>query len=162
MSDLVIGIKKYHLNHSLDTEKQSVWIQIIFCNSFEMKEQKHLLSLMKMTSVSFSMFGFVIGIWAKSFEQLQLIPLLVITPLLGVPNEEMGEEVKAVVQPADGVAADADLEAELIAYCRANLAAYKCPRSVDFDPELPRDPNGKLYKRIVRERYWAGRDSRVL
>ena len=50
------------------------------------------------------------------------------------------------------------LEAELIEYCRANLATYKCPRTVEFDPTLPRDPNGKLYKRRIRERYWQGRD----
>ena len=104
-----------------------------------------------------------VNIYPQEAENLLLMhPKLVDAAVFGVPNAEFGEEVKAVVQPADGVAADADLEAELIAYCRANLAAYKCPRSVDFDPELPRDPNGKLYKRIVRERYWAGRDSRVL
>jgi long-chain acyl-CoA synthetase len=66
------------------------------------------------------------------------------------------------VQPADGVTADQELEAELIAYCRAHLAAYKCPRTIEFDPQLPRDPNGKLYKRRIRERYWQGRSSRIL
>ena len=55
-----------------------------------------------------------------------------------------------------------DLEAELIEYCRAHLAGYKCPRTVDFDPELPRDPNGKLYKRRIREVYWQGRASRIV
>ncbi|MFN8226202.1 MAG: acyl-CoA synthetase [Mycobacterium sp.] len=104
-----------------------------------------------------------VNIYPQEAENLLLMhPKLVDAAVFGVPNAEFGEEVKAVVQPADGVATGAGLEAELIAYCRANLAAYKCPRSVDFDPELPRDPNGKLYKRIVRERYWAGRDSRVL
>ena len=53
---------------------------------------------------------------------------------------------------------DPDLEAELIEYCRANLATYKCPRTIEFDTELPRDPNGKLYKRRIRDRYWQGRD----
>jgi long-chain acyl-CoA synthetase len=54
-----------------------------------------------------------------------------------------------------GVAADAATEAALIAFCRANLAHHKCPRSVDFDPELPRLPTGKLYKRVLRDRYWT-------
>ena len=88
-------------------------------------------------------------------------PKLVDAAVFGVPNEEFGEEVKAVVQSADGVATGPELEAELIAYCRAHLATYKCPRTVEFDPELPRDPNGKLYKRRIRERYWQGRTSRI-
>jgi acyl-coenzyme A synthetase/AMP-(fatty) acid ligase len=66
------------------------------------------------------------------------------------------------VQPAAGVTPGPELAAELIAYCRNHLAGYKCPRTVDFDAELPRDPNGKLYKRRVRERYWQGRISRIL
>jgi long-chain acyl-CoA synthetase len=74
----------------------------------------------------------------------------------------MGQEVKAVVQPAvmpaDEAAADA-LELELIAYCRERLAHFKCPRSVDFDPELPRLPSGKLFKRRLRDRYEAVGDA---
>jgi long-chain acyl-CoA synthetase len=79
-----------------------------------------------------------------------------------VPNDEYGQEVKAVVQPVDGVQVDPGLEAELIEYCRANLASYKCPRTIEFDAKLPRDPNGKLYKRRIRERYWQGRTSRIV
>ncbi|MBA2947804.1 AMP-binding enzyme [Streptomyces himalayensis] len=60
-----------------------------------------------------------------------------------------------MVQPVDRAAAGADLEAELLAHCRAALATYKCPRTVDFVDELPRDPNGKLYKRLLREHYGA-------
>jgi long-chain acyl-CoA synthetase len=74
----------------------------------------------------------------------------------------MGEAVKAVVQTVDPAAAGPELEAELLAHCRAEIATYKCPRSVDFVDELPRDPNGKLYKRVLRERYWEGHDSRVI
>jgi fatty-acyl-CoA synthase len=89
-------------------------------------------------------------------------PKVVDVAVFGVPNEEMGEEVKAVVQPADPSAAGPDLERELIAYCKEQLAGYKCPRSIDFEAELPRAPTGKLYKRLLRDRYWAGHDSRIL
>jgi acyl-CoA synthetase (AMP-forming)/AMP-acid ligase II len=82
--------------------------------------------------------------------------------VIGVPDAEMGETVKAVVQPVDMAAASADLEAELLAFCRKELATYKCPRSVDFVAELPRADNGKLYKRELRERYWEGHDSLVV
>jgi long-chain acyl-CoA synthetase len=74
--------------------------------------------------------------------------------VFGVPNEEMGEEVKAVVQPRDMARADKSLEAQLIAYCRERLSPLKCPRSVDFEAELPRTPTGKLLKRRLRDRYW--------
>ena len=73
--------------------------------------------------------------------------------VIGVANEDLGEEVKAIVQPVNWEDADADLEAELIAFCRANLSPIKCPKSVDFDRELPRHPTGKLYKRELMERY---------
>ena len=89
-------------------------------------------------------------------------PLVVDVAVIGVPNEEMGEEVKAVVQLVDGAVAGPEVEAELLAHCRSELATYKCPRTIDFVDELPRDPNGKLYKRVLRERYWEGHDSRVI
>ncbi|MBA3286847.1 MAG: AMP-binding protein [Acidimicrobiia bacterium] len=78
--------------------------------------------------------------------------------VLGVPNDDFGEEVKAVVQPAAMPADDdakAALERELIAFCRSQLAAVKCPRSVDFRDELPRHPTGKLYKRLLKDEYWS-------
>jgi len=81
--------------------------------------------------------------------------------VIGVPNEEWGEEVKAVVEPAAGVTADERLAEELVAHCRAQLAAFKCPRSVDFRPELPRYPTGKLYKRLLRDEYWQGAERRI-
>ena len=104
-----------------------------------------------------------VNIYPQEAENLLVMhPKLVDAAVFGVPNDEFGEEVKAVVQPADGVTPGPELEAELIDYCRAHLAGYKCPRTVEFDPELPRDPNGKLYKRRIRERYWQGRASRIL
>lgn len=104
-----------------------------------------------------------VNIYPQEVENLLIMhPKLVDAAVFGVPNEEFGEEVKAVVQPAPGVAPGPELEAELIAYCRAHLAGYKCPRTVEFDPELPRDPNGKLYKRRIRERHWQGRTSRIV
>jgi acyl-CoA synthetase (AMP-forming)/AMP-acid ligase II len=104
-----------------------------------------------------------VNIYPQEAENLLVMhPKLVDAAVFGVPNDEFGEEVKAVVQPCEGVAVGPELEAELIEYCRSHLAAYKCPRTVDFDQELPRDPNGKLYKRRIRERYWQGRSSRIL
>jgi len=70
--------------------------------------------------------------------------------------------VKAVVQPVDMAEAGPALEAELIGFCRLHLSDLKCPRSVDFEPELPRHATGKLYKRLLRDRYWTGRDSKIV
>jgi long-chain acyl-CoA synthetase len=74
---------------------------------------------------------------------------------IGVPNEEWGEAVKAVVQPAEAVEPSPELAAELLAFCRERLAHFKCPRSVDFTPQLPREDTGKIYKRVLREQYRA-------
>jgi acyl-CoA synthetase (AMP-forming)/AMP-acid ligase II len=79
--------------------------------------------------------------------------------VFGVPNEEFGEEVKAVVQPLGGPGRrdEAALTAELDSLCHSRLASYKCPRSFEYRDELPRDPNGKLYKRPLRDAYWPSR-----
>jgi long-chain acyl-CoA synthetase len=89
-------------------------------------------------------------------------PKVIDVAVFGVPNDDFGEEVKAVVQPATMPASSdeaASLAKELMAFCRAQLADVKCPRSIDFREELPRHPTGKLYKRLLKDEYWraAGR-----
>ena len=80
---------------------------------------------------------------------------------IGVPDEEFGEQVKAIVQAADGVVGDDALAARLVAHCRQLLAGYKAPRSVDFVAEVPRSAAGKIVKGPLREPYWAGHDRRI-
>ena len=75
--------------------------------------------------------------------------------VFGVPDPEWGEAIKAVVRPADGIAPGDELTEELLAFCSERLAKFKLPRSVDYLDELPRDPNGKLYKRRLRDPYWT-------
>ena len=93
---------------------------------------------------------------------LAMHPKVADVAVIGVPNEDFGEEVKAVVQPLAMADAGPELERELIAYCREHLADVKCPRTVDFESELPRHPTGKLYKRLLKDRYWAGHESRII
>jgi len=75
--------------------------------------------------------------------------------VIGIPDEEWGESVKAVVELIDGVEPSAELEAEIISFCQERLTKYKCPRSVDFRASLPRTDHGKLMKRLLRDEYWA-------
>lgn len=82
--------------------------------------------------------------------------------VIGVPNEDFGEEVKAVVQPLNWSDASDELGEEIIAYCKQQLSAIKCPKSVDFEAELPRHATGKLYKRLLRDRYWGKKDSKII
>jgi acyl-CoA synthetase (AMP-forming)/AMP-acid ligase II len=104
-----------------------------------------------------------VNIYPQETENvLTMHPKVYDVAVLGVPNEDFGEEVKAVVQPVDMADAGPALERELIEFCREHLAHYKCPRSVDFLPELPRHPTGKLYKRLLRDRYWEGHQSKLV
>jgi len=104
-----------------------------------------------------------VNVYPQECENLLIThPKVADAAVFGVPHPDLGEEVKAVVQPMPGIEPTAELAAELIAYARQHLAGIKCPRSVDFEAELPRLPTGKLYKRILRDRYWADRKSRIV
>jgi long-chain acyl-CoA synthetase len=99
-----------------------------------------------------------VNIYPQEAENVLVMhPKVVDVAVIGVPDDDLGEQVKAVVQPVSWEDAGPELEAELVEYCRANLAHYKCPRTVDFERELPRLDTGKLYKRPLRDRYWPSK-----
>lgn len=96
-----------------------------------------------------------VNIYPQEVENLLVLhPAVADVAVIGVPNEDLGEEVKAVVIAADPSSAGPVLGRGLIEHCRAHLAHYKCPVTVDFVDELPRLPTGKLLKRELRQRYW--------
>ena len=104
-----------------------------------------------------------VNIYPQETENLlSAHPAVADVAVIGVPNEDLGEEVKAVVQLADPAAAGPELAQELIGYCRDRLAHFKCPRTIDFVPELPRSATGKLYKRLLRDAYWAGHQTSIV
>ncbi len=88
-------------------------------------------------------------------------PMVGDAAVFGVPNEDWGEEVKAVIEPAADVEPSPELAEDILAFCADKLARFKTPRSVDFVAEMPRDPNGKLYKRRLRDPYWEGRERAI-
>jgi long-chain acyl-CoA synthetase len=81
--------------------------------------------------------------------------------VIGVPDPEWGESVKAVVEVVDGFEPSEALASELIAFCQERMSRYKCPRTVDFRQELPRTDGGKLYKRLLRDEYWTAAERNV-
>jgi long-chain acyl-CoA synthetase len=88
-------------------------------------------------------------------------PKIADVAVFGIPHPDWGEEIKAVVLPADGVATDDALSAEILEFAASRLAKFKLPRSVDYVTEMPRDPNGKLYKRKLRDPYWEGQETAI-
>lgn len=104
-----------------------------------------------------------VNIYPQECENLLIThPKVADAAVFGVPNPDLGEEVKAVVQPMHDVAPGTDLAEELIAFCAQSLSRQKVPRSIDFEAELPRLPTGKLYKRLLRDRYWGNKTSRIV
>ncbi len=104
-----------------------------------------------------------VNIYPQEVENLLIThPKVAEVAVIGVPHDEMGEEVKAIVQPVDMAEAGPELAAELMAFCRAGVSSVKCPRSIDFEAELPRHPTGKLYKRLLRDLYWKDRTGRLV
>jgi acyl-CoA synthetase (AMP-forming)/AMP-acid ligase II len=96
-----------------------------------------------------------VNIYPQEAENVLIMHDAVIdVAVFGIPNEEFGEEVKAVVQPKDMADVGPELEITLMDYCRSQLSHIKCPRSIDFREELPRHPTGKLYKRLLKDEYW--------
>ncbi len=99
-----------------------------------------------------------VNIYPAEIESVLLAhPAVADAAAFGIPHDDWGEEVKAVVEVVPGRTPGPDLAADLLAHCAARLAGFKCPKSVDFVAEMPRDPNGKLYKRRLRDPYWEGR-----
>ena len=104
-----------------------------------------------------------VNIYPQECENLLIThPKIADAAVFGVPNPDLGEEVKAVVQPMPGVPAGPDLAEELLLFCSQSLSRQKVPRSIDFEDELPRLPTGKLYKRLLRDRYWGDKRSRIV
>lgn len=97
-----------------------------------------------------------VNIYPQEIEDAILLhPKVADAAVIGVPNEDFGEEVKAIVQPLDMAHAGPELADEIIALCKTRIAAFKCPRSVDFRTALPRHPTGKLFKRLLKQQYWT-------
>ena len=104
-----------------------------------------------------------VNIYPQETEDLLIAhPKVADAAVFGVPNTDLGEEVKAVIQTVDGVAGDDTLSDELLSYLGEHLSRQKIPRSIDYEDELPRLPTGKLYKRLLRDRYWGEGKNRIV
>jgi len=112
---------------------------------------------------SFMIISGGVNIYPQEIEnRLITHPRVADVAVFGAPCAEMGEKVVAVVQPVDMAEAGDALAAELTAWCRAELSGVKTPRQIDFTAELPRHATGKLYKRLLRDRYWGETGSRIV
>jgi long-chain acyl-CoA synthetase len=103
-----------------------------------------------------------VNIYPAEIESVLVVhPKVHDVAVFGIPDDDWGERVKAVVELAPGVEAGPVVADEILAFAKERLAAFKCPKSIDFTAALPRDPNGKLYKRKLRDPYWEGRDRAI-
>ncbi|MFE3453413.1 acyl-CoA synthetase [Nonomuraea sp. NPDC059194] len=98
---------------------------------------------------------------AEIENEIMIHPMVADVAVFGIPDEEWGEQIKAVVEPAQGVTPGPELAAEILGSLEGRLARMKWPRSIDFIEEMPREPNGKLLKRKLRAPYWEGRDRAI-
>ena len=104
-----------------------------------------------------------VNIYPQECEALLIShPKVFDAAVFGVPNQDLGEEVKAVVQPVETSVSKEELASELLEYLHSNLSRQKVPRSIAFVTELPRLPTGKLYKRVLRDKYWGEGKSRIV
>lgn len=104
-----------------------------------------------------------VNIYPQECEDLLIThPKVADAAVFGVPNEDLGEEVKAAVQLMPEYTANEALAQELIEFCHQHLSRQKCPRSIDFEDQLPRLPTGKLYKRVLRDRYWGDGANKIV
>jgi long-chain acyl-CoA synthetase len=112
---------------------------------------------------SFMIISGGVNIYPQEIENLLIThPKVADVAVVGAPHEEMGEQVVAVIQPADWADAGDELAAELSAFARANLSHVKAPRRIDFMAELPRHQTGKLYKRLIRDAYWGKTGGKIV
>ena len=103
-----------------------------------------------------------VNIYPAEIEgELACHPAVADVAVFGIPHDEWGEEIKAVVEPAAGAEPGEALTQELLSFLAGRVAKFKLPRTIDYVAELPRDPNGKLYKRKLRDPYWAGRERQI-
>jgi long-chain acyl-CoA synthetase len=102
------------------------------------------------------------NIYPAEIESVLIMhPKIADVAVFGIPHDDWGEEIKAVVEPVDGAIGGPELEADILAWSKDKLAKFKTPRTIDFTDEMPRDPNGKLYKRKLRDPYWADRERAI-
>jgi fatty-acyl-CoA synthase len=112
---------------------------------------------------SFMIISGGVNIYPQEIEDCLIMhPKVADVAVFGVPNTDLGEEVKAVIQLVVGIEINEELERELLNYAADQLAKFKVPRSVDFREELPRLPTGKLYKRLLRDEYWGKSGSKIV
>jgi acyl-CoA synthetase (AMP-forming)/AMP-acid ligase II len=112
---------------------------------------------------SFMIISGGVNIYPQEIENhLVTHPAVADVAVVGAPHDEMGEQVVAVIQPMPGIEPGPALAEELAAFCRQSLSAVKMPRRIDFVDELPRHATGKLYKRLIRDRYWGKSETRII